>query len=54
MKSIKKMLLGLAFLVIATIGAILFVNNSTLGAVLLFGGLIVGIFFLVDGYLSTD
>ncbi len=54
MKSIKKMLLGIAFLIVSAIGAIFYVNNSTVGAILFFGGLIIGIAFCTDGYLSVD
>ena len=54
MKSIKKMLLGIAFMLISVIGTILYVNNSTIGAIMFFGGLIAGIVFCIDGFLSTD
>ena len=54
MKSVKKMLLGITFLIIAVMGVILYVNNSAVGAVMFFGGLIIGIVFCIDGFLSTD
>ena len=54
MKSIKKMLLGIAFLVISSIGMTLWLAGSVIGVVTFFAALAVGIFFLVDGYLSID
>ena len=54
MRSVKKMLLGIALLLISAIGAVLYVNNSALGAVMLFADLIIGIGFLIDGFLSID
>lgn len=54
MKSVKKMLLGIAFLIIAVIGAVFFVNNSTIGAFIFFPALIIGIIICIDGYLSVD
>ena len=54
MKSVKKMLLGLSFLVISTMGMVLFVNNSIIGAVIFFVFLGLGLYFCIDGYLGTD
>ena len=54
MKSVKKMLLGIAFLLIAVMGAVFFVNNSTIGAIMFFAGLIIGIVLCIDGFLSVD
>ena len=54
MKSVKKMLLGIAFLIVAVIGAVFFVNNSTIGAFIFFPALIIGIIICIDGYLSID
>ena len=54
MKSIKKMLLGIAFLIISAIGAIFWVIGSVIGAVAFFGGLAAGLFFCIDGFLSID
>ena len=54
MKSIKKMLLGIAFLIISVIGAVFYIIGSVIGAIAFFGGLAAGIFFCIDGYLSVD
>jgi hypothetical protein len=54
MKSIKKMLLGIAFLIISAIGAIFWAFGSVIGAVMFFGGLAVGILLCIDGFLSVD
>lgn len=54
MKSIKKMLLGIALLLIGAMGAVFWMFGSTVGALMFFGGLITGISFCIDGYLSID
>ncbi len=54
MKSIKKMLMGIALLIVSAIGAIFYINNSVVGAVMFFGGLIVGTVFCIDGFFSID
>ena len=54
MKSIKKMLLGIAFLVMSSMGMSLWFAGSVVGTVAFFAMLVLGIFFVVDGYLSVD
>ena len=54
MKSVKKMLLGIAFLIISVVGAVFFVNNSLIGGIIFFPTLIIGIIICIDGYLSID
>ena len=54
MKSIKKMLLGIALLVIAAMGMMLWFAGSIVGAVAFFVTLIPGIFLVIDGFLSVD
>lgn len=54
MKSVKKMLLGIAFLIISAIGAVFMVNNSAVGVVMFIGGLLIGLFLCIDGFLSVD
>ena len=54
MKNIKKMLLGIALLLISAVGASFWMAGSIIGCVMFFSGLIIGGFFVVDGYLSTD
>jgi len=54
MTNIKKMLLGIALLIVAAMGVSFWMAGSVIGAIMFFGGLIVGGFFLVDGYLSVD
>lgn len=54
MTNVKKMLLGIALLIVAAIGATFWVAGSVIGAIMFFGGLIVGGFFCIDGFLSVD
>ena len=54
MKSVKKMLLGIASLIIASCGIPFWVAGAVLGAVVFFVFLISGLFLCVDGYLSQD
>ncbi len=54
MKNTKKMILGVALLIIATMGANFWMAGSAIGAVMFFVGLLTGIFFVIDGYLSVD
>ena len=54
MKNIKKMLLGIAFLILAAIGAAFWIVGSIVGAIAFFAFLVFGILFCVDGYLSQD
>lgn len=54
MKAIKKMLLGIAFLIVSVIGSIFWMAGIGIASVFFFLGLILGIFFTVDGYLSVE
>ena len=54
MKGIKKMLLGIALLIVATIGTIFWMAGTWVGVVLFFVGLLPGIFLVLDGYLSIE
>ena len=54
MKSIKKMLLGIAFLIIASCGVPIWIAGADFGVILFFAGLLVGLVFCVDGFLSVD
>ncbi len=54
MRSVKKMLLGIALLVMSAMAMILWFSGSIFGAVAFFIFLISGIFFCIDGFLSTD
>ena len=52
MKSIKTMLLGIAFLIIAACGVPMWVAGAGVGAVVFFVGLVVGLFLVIDGFLT--
>lgn len=52
MKSIKTMLLGIAFLIIAACGTPIWLAGSAIGAVMFFAGLIIGLFLCIDGFLT--
>ena len=54
MKNVKKMLLGIALLIISSIGATFWSEGAIVGAVMFFVFLILGIFFCIDGFLSQD
>lgn len=54
MKSIKKMLLGMAFLIIAAIGTPLWVAGSAIGAVAFIAGLFLGIVFCLRGFFDKS
>ena len=54
MRSVKKMLLGIALLIISIIGLVLWLAGTVIGAVTFFATLIIGILFIVDGFLSID
>ena len=54
MKNIKKMLLGIALLIIAAMAMILWFAGSIVGAIAFFATLIIGLFFVIDGFLSVD
>ena len=54
MRTVKKMLLGIGFLIVSSIGMTIWLAGSAVGVVTFFAALVLGIFFLVDGYLSVD
>ena len=54
MKNIKKMLLGIACLIIAVMGMMLWFAGTVIGAVSFFVFLIAGIIVIIDGFLSVD
>ena len=54
MKSVKKMLLGIAFLIIASCGVPIWMAGADFGVILFLAGLLVGLVFCVDGFLSVD
>ena len=54
LRSIKTMLLGIAFLIIASIGNTYWGAGSAFGAVIFFLFLILGLFFCIDGFLTPD
>lgn len=54
MKSVKQMLLGIAFLIVAAIGSPLWIAGSYVGAVMFFTGLTVGTLLCIRGYLSKN
>ncbi len=54
MKSIKKMLLGIAFLVVAAIGTPFWVAGSAVGAVTFIAGLFLGIVFCLCGFFDKS
>ena len=54
MKAIKKMLLGIAFLIIGCAGVPFWVSGAALGAVMFIAGLVVGLVLCVDGFLTPE
>ncbi len=54
MKSIKTMLLGIAFLIIASFGIPFWIAGSAVGAIVFFAALAAGLFLSVDGFLTKD
>lgn len=54
MKSIKKMLLGIAFLIIGACGVPMWMAGANVGAVMFFAGLLVGLVLCVDGFLTPE
>ena len=54
MKSIKKMLLGIAFLIIASCAVPFWIVGAAIGAFVFFPFVIIGIFLCIDGFLSVD
>ena len=54
MKNIKKMLLGIALLIVSSIGATFWSAGSIVGAIIFFAFLVIGLLFCIDGFLSQD
>ncbi len=54
MTNVKKMLLGIAMLILSLVGAIFWLAGSIIGTVAFFVFLVIGGFFVIDGYLSVD
>ena len=54
MKSLKKMLLGLALLIIALCGLVVWMAGAGIGAAVFFVFLALGGFLCVDGYLAPQ
>ncbi len=54
MQNVKKMLLGIALLILALVGAIFWAAGSIIGTIAFFLFLVIGGFFVIDGYLSVD
>lgn len=54
MKSIKQMLLGIAFLIIALCGVPMWMAGSVLGAIMFYVGIVVGISFCLMGFFTND
>ena len=54
MKSIKKMLLGIAFLIIAAIGCPIWMAGSYVGVALFFSGFIVGVPLCLVGFFEKN
>lgn len=54
MKQVKKMLLGIAALIIASCGVPIWMAGAVIGAIILLAFLVVGVFLCIDGYLSQD
>ena len=48
------MLLGIALLVISVIGMILWMAGTVIGVITFFVSLVIGIYFVIDGFLSVD
>ncbi len=54
MKNIKKMLLGIALLVISIMGFVLWIVGTFIGPIIFFVTLVAGLLFVIDGFLSVD
>ena len=54
MKSIKRMLLGIALLIVACCGLTVWMAGAGVGAAVFFVFLIIGLFLCIDGYLSIQ
>lgn len=54
MKSVKTMLLGLAFLIVAACGVPLWMAGSGVGAVAFFAGLLIGFILCLKGFFTQE
>ena len=54
MKNVKKMLLGIALLIVSSTGATFWASGSVIGAVIFFAFLVIGLLLCIDGFLSQD
>ena len=54
MQNVKKMILGIALLILALVGAIFWTAGSIIGAIAFFLFLVIGGYLIIDGYLSVD
>ena len=54
MKSIKTMLLGIAFLIVASCGAPIWLAGAAIGAIMFCGGLSVGLILCFKGFFSKE
>ncbi len=54
MKSIKTMLLGIAFLIVAACGVPFWVAGAGIGAVVFFVGLIIGLILCIKGFFAKE
>ena len=54
MKNVKKMLLGIALLIISVIGFMLWMAGVFIGPIIFFATIVVGLIFVIDGFLSVD
>ena len=54
MKSIKQMLLGIAFLIIALCGVPMWMAGSVFGALMFYVGIVVGLSLCIIGFFTKD
>ena len=54
MKSIKTMLLGIAFLIVASCGVPLWMAGAAVGAIMFYVGLIIGLILCFKGFFKKD
>ncbi len=54
MKNVKTMLLGIAFLLIASMGVPLWLAGAAIGAAMFSLGLLIGSFFCLKGFFAKD
>ncbi|MBQ8310838.1 MAG: hypothetical protein IJX80_07500 [Clostridia bacterium] len=54
MKSVKLMLLGIAFLIIASCGVSMWMAGAIVGAIMFYAGLLVGLFLCFKGFWGKE